>query len=59
MDYDVTPKGIARRVANHKILAAMDELVNNNITFYTAVDGAYNDNYYRTRSVLAKHFAIP
>jgi hypothetical protein len=53
-NFDVTPKGIAARIMRRKIGAMMDELVNNNITFYTHVDGSYNSTYYRTRAVLEK-----
>jgi hypothetical protein len=56
MDVDVTPKDIARRRMRNKIIYAMHRMVDNNITFYTDVDGNYNGNYYRTYDILVDVF---
>jgi hypothetical protein len=53
--FDVTPSAIARRQLDIKIARIIDDLVNNNICFYTDTDGTPNDNYRRTVEVLLQH----
>lgn len=58
MNVDVSVKGIARRIMLKKINDTMYKLVDNNVTFYTNIDGSFNDNYYRTYDVLMDAFSI-
>lgn len=57
--FDVSRSAIAWRLRNRKIGDVMEQLVNNNICFYTTTDGHFNENYVRTLEIILNAFGEP